>query len=308
MNREKYTLVGAGFGLASRNIHTAEAPKKLREEGLMRRLLSLNVEINDLGDVFYEDTQPSSDDPMHLKRLSDVLSFSAQLSEKIRDGWEKDSNLLVLGGDHSISLTTIALAKERLIELKGENAKLGVLWVDAHADLNTPETTPSGNIHGMPLAILTGEGDERLTSAVLPTPVIDPTDIVFIGLRDVDPGERDFIRERNLKAYSMTEIDLCGIGKVCTEAFTYLREKCDGFVISFDLDVCDPRFAPAVGTPVRGGLNYREAHLVMELAAREEKLLSVEFVEYNPKIGNGDRQSTELSIGLIESALGKSIL
>jgi arginase len=204
-------------------------------------------------------------------------------------------------------MVTISVAAEVLKERHGPDAELGVLWVDAHGDVNTAQTTPSGNLHGMPGAVLLGHGEPSLVNLCGFAPKVKPRNHVLMGVRDLDGGEKDFIRAHGLSAFTMKDIDLWGIGEIARRAFAQVTRHTQGFVVSFDVDVCDPNLAPAVGTPVRGGFTFREAHLVMELAAEYESLLSVEVVEFNPEFD--DRSLTcELAISLLESALGKSIL
>jgi arginase len=180
------------------------------------------------------------------------------------------------------------------------------LWVDTHPDINTPETTPSGNLHGMTVAHLLGLGDPSLAKLGDISPKIKPENIIFLGLRWVDPPEVSLIRQLGITAYTMHEIDRYGIGAICEKVFTTLN-KLTGFVLSFDLDVCDPAIAPGVGTPVRGGLTFRESHLIMEMAAECPGLTSVDIVEYNPDL-DVRGATRELVAGMIESVTGKKIL
>jgi arginase len=181
------------------------------------------------------------------------------------------------------------------------------LWVDAHGDVNTPETSPSGNIHGMSLASLLGFGDPRLCAIGGAGPKIRPENVALIGVRDLDPGERSFIKQHNLNCFTMKEIDYYGIGEVCKRAFDTVANDTAAFLISFDFDSCDPTFAPAVSTSVRAGLTWREAHLIMELAAERPNFRGLELIEYAPEL-DIEGKTAELGISLAESALGKAIL
>lgn len=305
MINQKIALIGAAFGLASRNQDCARAPSVLRENGLQTRLSSLGIDLFDAGDVA-ENNCDLGTNPK-LKYLPAILDFSQRFEAKMQELWLKSFFPVVLGGDHSISISTVAAAHNVLQQRLGAKPKLGLMWVDAHADINTPETSVSGNIHGMPVAALLGLGEKKLTSIGGEFPKLSPENVIYIGLRSVDSGERELINKLKIKAFSMTEVDRYGIGQVCEMAFSYLREKTDGFILSFDLDVCEPQLAPAVGTPVRGGLTYRESHYIMEMAALEKKLLSLELVEFNPSF-DIEKRTCELAIGLLESGLGKTIL
>ena len=207
---------------------------------------------------------------------------------------------IFLGGDHSIALGTVGAASH------GE--RVGVLWIDAHGDFNTPETSPSGNIHGMPLAALTGRGRAEMVDIGRPGPKIDAADVVLIGIRDLDAEERQLLKTSGARIYTMSDIDEEGIGAVARLATRYLAERGLTRVhVSLDMDVLDPRFAPGVGTPVYGGLNPREAHLLLEILAKECTVGSVDLVEVNP-ILDEKNQTAELAVELILSLLGKNIL
>lgn len=306
MTQKKYMIFGAAFGLASRNRACVLGPRRMQAAGLLRRLQALNITIED-GGIIEEPTLSSQQGSDKLRHLDDVLAFSAKFVPKLESAWRAGYHPVVVGGDHSISISTISVAAAENKRRFGPDAELGLIWVDAHADINTPETTPSGNIHGMPLAVLLGYGAKELCSIGGPGPKIKPENLVYMGLRDVDPPEREFLRKLPCHAYSMKEIDLWGIGEICRRAFAAASANTTAFVVSFDLDSCDPHLAPAVGTPVRGGLSFRESHLIMELAAEQEKFAGVEVVELIPAL-DAEGATCELAIGLLESALGKTIL
>jgi arginase len=206
---------------------------------------------------------------------------------------------LVLGGDHSLSVGSIRGA--------ARHRSLGVIWLDAHGDFNTPETTPSGNIHGMPLAALCGLGDPRLTALWDETPpVIDPKRVAVIGARDLDPGEKDNLREADVLVLSMEQIDRIGIVAALERAIERISRDVDGIYLSMDLDAIDPRFAPGVGTPVVGGLTYREAHLVCEVVAETGRLIGMDIVEVNPILDERN-QTAKLAVDFACSALGSRV-
>jgi arginase len=206
---------------------------------------------------------------------------------------------LVLGGDHSLSVGSIRGA--------AKHKRLGVIWVDAHADFNTAETTPSGNIHGMPLAALCGLGDPRLVCLWdEPPPVVDPRRVAVIGARDLDPGEKRNLREAGVMVQSMEQIDRMGIVAALEKAIDRVSREVDGIYLSLDMDALDPRHAPGVGTPVPGGLTYREAHLVCEVVAETGKLAGMDIVEVNP-ILDVQNETARLAVEFIRSALGSRI-
>jgi arginase len=204
---------------------------------------------------------------------------------------------IALGGDHSISLGTVAGV--------AHTERTGVLWIDAHSDLNTPESSPSGNVHGMPLAHLLGYGDSRLLDIWGGGAVLRPEDLVFIGVRSLDEGERQLIKQLGLKVYTMKELDGRGLAEVAAEALDYLGTK--RLHVSFDADALDPSVAPGVGTPIPGGLTYREAHLLMELLADSNRVTSLDLVEVNP-ILDVHNQTAQIMVEMASSLLGKAIL
>jgi arginase len=304
--KRPWSFVGASYGLGSSRKGAAFGPQAILKAGLVERLTNLGLDVN-LGKVirpFFESTFP--DEPK-LKHYQEFLEFHKDLSEATLEVYNNGHRPIVVGGDHALSISSINTAAHYLRSVHGDNAEIGVIWVDTHADINTTETTPSGNIHGMPLAVLMGLGDPRLTSLISGRPPLKPINLVYIGLRDVDAGEKQLIKDLNIRAYTMRDIDENGIAKVTRDAFSYLQGKTDGIVVSFDLDVCDPVIAPGVGTPVSGGLTEREAHYIMETVCMVPNLLSVEFVELNPEIDTDDA-SLQLSLRLLESAFGKTIL
>ncbi len=205
-----------------------------------------------------------------------------------------------MGGDHSIAIGTIAGVSKHY-----EN--LGVIWIDAHADLNTEETSPSGNIHGMPLAASLGIGNEYLTDLYYPMSKVKPENLVMIGHRELDQGERKLVKEKGIKMYTMHEIDRMGMTKVIEESLEYLNRKTDGIHLSFDLDGLDPSDAPGVGTPVIGGISYRESHLAMEMLAEDDRIVSAEFVEVNPILDEKNK-TAQVAVALISSLLGDRLL
>ena len=208
---------------------------------------------------------------------------------------------LILGGDHSLSIGSVGAVADHWRE-RGES--IGVIWVDAHTDMNQPHTSPSGNIHGMPLATLLGHGEPRLTRG---RASVQPGNVSVLGARSIDPGERELIRELGVRVFTMSEVDERGVAACMSEALQRANDGTGGFHLSLDLDALDPAVAPGVGTPVRGGLTYREGHLVCEKASRSGGLVSLEVVELNPVLDDRNRTAL-LGVGLVASALGATIL
>lgn len=297
--KKVYEVIGASFGLGSHSPMTANAPQVLRRAGLITRLDSI-TKVVDGGNISIEPTYDLGNPK--IKYLKDVAKFADRYSIRILESLLSENIPVTIGGDHTVSIGSIAACKKYL----GDD-ELGLIWIDAHPDINTEDTTPSGNIHGMGVAVSLGLGNHSLVNLLDINPKVKPENIVYLGLRDVDTGERELIRKLGIKAYSMSEIDSQGIGKIVDTAFGELSKRVGGILASFDLDVCDPSIAPGVGTPVRGGLSFRESHYVMEGLAKLENLLSIELVELNPGLDSSG-STCELGISLLESAIGKTIL
>jgi arginase len=211
---------------------------------------------------------------------------------------------LVLGGDHSLAIGTVS-GVGHVFRERGE--EIGIIWIDAHADMNTPESTPSGNIHGMPLACCLGRGPRELTHIFEYAPKVEGRNVVLVGIRDVDVRERQILREAGVTAFTMRDIDECGLRKVMEQAIAIASNNTGGFHLSLDMDAVDPDEAPGVGTPVRGGMTYREAHLAMETICDSNRLISMEVVEVNPVLDEANRTAL-LGVELVMSAMGKKIL
>jgi len=273
-------------------------PGAVRYAGLAERLRRLGWEVRDCGNVeipVRDELPPEGG----VAFLPAVVQACEAIFEAGQLAIEAGDVPLFLGGDHSIALGTVAAAT-------GEGTT-GLLWVDAHGDFNTPETSPSGNIHGMPLAALTGLGSKKMIDVGRPGAKLDPSQVVLVGIRDLDPGEKELLRESGAHVFTMREIDERGIGSIADEALARLS-GCDRIHVSLDMDSVDPRHAPGVGTPVAGGLTYREAHLLMEKIHDSESVIgSIDVVEINP-ILDSRNQTAELAVDLVTSALGAKIL
>jgi arginase len=276
-------------------------PSAIRYAGVVERLEKLDYEIHDKGDI--EIGRPGKEEEVsegNLKYLKAVSKASEELASAVNKVIESHSFPLILGGDHSIAIGTLAGVSKHY-------KNLGVIWYDAHGDLNTSETSPSGNIHGMPLAVSIGVGHSALTNIADYTPKVKPENIVIIGARSLDEGEKELIREKGIKVYTMHEIDRLGMTKVMEESVAYLKDKTDGVHLSLDLDGLDPGDAPGVGTPVLGGISYRESHLAMEILEESKLITSAEFVEVNPILDERNKTAT-VAVALMGSLFGEKLL
>ena len=289
---------GAQLDLGTARRGVDMGPSAIRYSGLAERLDSIGIDVVDGGNIAAAMPEIAPIEMEHARYLPEILAACAQLAERVSDFASKGLFPLVLGGDHSIAMGTLA-------GLHKAFSPGGVIWVDAHADANTPKTTPTGNVHGMPLAAALGQCGFSLDGFDGP-PWIDPSRVALVGVRALDDGEKALAREQGLHVLTMAEIDRRGIGEVITEALEIASG--DGFVhLSFDMDALDPEIAPGVGTPVRGGLAYREAHLAMELVAESGLLTSLEIVEVNPILDHANATGG-LAVELAASALGARIL
>ncbi|GAB6932402.1 arginase [Calditerricola satsumensis] len=300
MNQKKVALIGVPMDLGADRRGVDMGPSAMRYAGVMARLTRLGFHVDDVGDLVVPRPSGVAGQDLNLKHLPEVVevnrNLAATVSEKVREGYIP----LVLGGDHSIAIGTIAGVAQHY-------RNLGVLWFDAHGDLNTAETSPSGNIHGMPLAVSLGFGHDDLVRIGGFAPKVRPENVVIIGARDLDPGERELIKRIGLRVFTMHEIDRLGMSRVMEEALAIVTNGTDGVHLSLDLDAVDPHDAPGVGTPVVGGLTYRESHLAMEMLAEAGVLVSAEVVEVNP-ILDVENRTAKVAVALIGSAFGEKLL
>ncbi|SDK26570.1 arginase [Sediminibacillus albus] len=300
MLNKQLSIIGVPMDLGQNRRGVDMGPSAIRYAGVLETLETLEYMVEDLGDI--EIARPSRGQEQlqdNLRNLKQVAEGNEKLAEKVDKAVADGRFPLVLGGDHSIAIGSLAgIAKHY------EN--LGVIWYDAHGDLNTSDTSPSGNIHGMPLAVNLGMGHERLTNILDYQPKIKPENIVIVGARSLDQGEKELIREKGIKVYSMHEVDRLGMTAVITEIIEYLKDKTDGVHLSLDLDGLDPSDAPGVGTPVIGGLSYRESHLAMEMLAETNMITSAEFVEVNPILDEKNKTAT-IAVGLMGSLFGEKL-
>lgn len=307
MTRAGYEIVGAAFDLTSHIRGCGAAPQILRDQGLsarMTRLAKQGVIAVDGGDI----VGPASGDATTTPRYMDeLLAFSDDLMARLAQVYRAGRRPVVIGGDHAVAIPSVSAAASYLRHEQGPTAALGLIWVDAHADLETPETSGSGNIHGMAAAALLGYGAEALCTLAGFRPKLHPQNLVYIGLRDTGFAERALIRAHSIPTFTASDIEKLGIATVCERAFALMAHNTAGFVVSFDMDVCDPLEAPGIQAPERGGLRFREARIIMEYAAAAEKLMALELVEVNPGLDR-DFATVKAAIALIEVALGATII
>jgi len=297
----KLSIIGVPMDLGQTRRGVDMGPSAIRYAGVIERIENIGYSVEDKGNIEIALAERvHSDENTNLKNLKAVADASERLAQTVSDVITNKRFPLVLGGDHSIAIGTLAGVSRHY-------QNLGVIWYDAHGDLNTADTSPSGNIHGMPLAASIGIGDDALTRIGGYTPKVKPENIVIIGARSLDEGEKELIKEKGIKVYTMHEIDRMGMTKVMEETILYLRDKTDGVHLSLDLDGLDPHDAPGVGTPVIGGISYRESHLAMEMLAESQLITSAEFVEVNPILDERNKTAT-VAVALMGSLLGEKLV
>jgi len=279
-------------------------PSAIRIAGLGQELRALGHSVIDEGDLDIRNMEQLRVGDPHARFLGEITLASRRLAEKIRAVVRRGHFPLVLGGDHSIAVGTVSGI---VAHARTRRKNVGLLWVDAHSDINTPRTSPSGNVHGMPLAALLGLGPRALGSVGGRSRKVNPDNVALVGIRSVDEGERAHLRRLGVHVYTMADIDRHGIHIVMEKALADVSKDTQYLHVSFDLDAVDPSLAPGVGTPVKGGLDYREAHLVMESLAAAGVMTSLEIVEVNPILDDRNR-SAEFAVELVQSAFGKQIL
>jgi arginase len=298
MRRRDVAIIGAELDLGAGRRGVDMGPSAIRYAGLGERVAGLGLAARDWGNVAAALPETVASGSERARFLAEIKATCERVAEQVARAARDGLMPLVLGGDHSIALGSVG----GMAAVRGTGA---ALWLDAHGDLNTPDTTPSGNVHGMPLAAALGEADGDFTSSAWPIPALDPAGTSLVGVRSLDAGERATARRLGLGVYTMSEIDRRGLQECVREAL----ERAEGasfLHVSLDMDVVDPDVAPGVGTPVRGGLSYREAHLAMELVAESERVDSLEIVEVNPILDRMN-ETASLAVELAASALGARI-
>jgi arginase len=294
----RVAIIGAPLDLGTGRRGVDMGPSAIRYAGLRGRLVDAGIDVEDRGNVQAALAETRSSGAENARFLDEILETCVRVGQGVEGARDDGLFPLVLGGDHSIAIGTLSG-----LSASGPG---GVLWLDAHGDLNTPETTPSGNVHGMPLAVALGRCGARFSNDGLRIPAVEPARVALVGVRSLDPGEQALVRQLGIAVYTISDLDRRGVEPVIEEALT--RVSGGSFVhVSVDLDVVDPEFAPGVGDPVLGGLSYREAHLALELVAEAGVLDSLELVEVNP-IRDHENTTAKLAVGLAASALGVRIL
>jgi len=297
--KREVAIIGAALDLGQGRRGVDMGPSAMRYAGLEERLTTLGYQVRDHGNVETAVPEATALRDERARFLPEIKETCARIAAKVVEESSAGAIPLVLGGDHSVALGTLG-------GLASAHGPGGVLWIDAHPDINTPDTSPTGNVHGMPLAAALGLAGPEFESDAWPLPAVDPRRVALLGLRQTDEGERRLLRDAGVRAFTMSEIDRIGVERAVREALD--RVAGPGFVhLSLDLDALDPEIAPGVGTPVRGGLTYREAHLALELIAESGLVGSLEVVEVNPIL---DRENTTATtaVELVASALGKTII
>jgi arginase len=301
---ETVHVIGVSLDLGGNRRGVDMGPSAFRIAGLAERLTGLGLKVIDAGDLVAPIPEVKALGDPNKKYIREIARVCERLYKTSLAAFEKEALPLVLGGDHSLAAGSVAATAEIL---RRESKPLGLIWVDAHGDINTPATTTSGNVHGMPLASLLGSEPAELSRIGGVSPKVLPEHTVLIGIRNLDGREKEILRASGAHVFTMKEIDRSGIASVVERALAIAGSGTGGIHVSFDLDVCDPAIAPGVGTPVKGGLNYREAHMVMEMIADSGLLRALDLVEVNPILD--DRNMTAvLGAELASSALGQKII
>jgi arginase len=301
---KKIRILGVPLDLGQSRRGVDMGPSAVRVAGLQARLEALGHVVEDGGNVAVAIAEQKKEGDPHAKYIKEITATCTKHADMVYKTLEAAKFPLVLGGDHSVAAGTMSGVAEFY---RRQNQKVGLIWIDAHSDMNTPETSPSGNVHGMPLAAILGLGPSELSNIFNFSPKVHPENCVLVGVRDIDARERENIRRTGIEVYTMRDIDERGMRTVIEEALRAAGRGTAGYHVSLDMDWIDPEDAPGVGTPVRGGASYREGHLAMEIIADHGRMTSFEIVEVNPVIDEHNR-TADLAVELALSALGKKIL
>ncbi|MDS3990689.1 arginase [Staphylococcus capitis] len=300
---QRIEIIGAPSTFGQKKLGVNLGPDAIRYAGLLSRLKKMGLDVIDKGNIEVPtlDVEKFNSDQEGLRNYDEIVTVSENLSKATSEIVEKGNFPLTLGGDHSIAVGSISGISQHY-----EN--LGVIWYDAHGDLNVPEESPSGNVHGMPLRILAGDGPDELVNINDFTPKVKPENIVLIGMRDLDEGERKYIKDKNIKTFTMADIDGFGIQEVIERSLEYLKSRnIDGLHFSLDVDALDPAETPGTGTRVMGGLSYRESHFALELLNESKLVTSMDIVEVNPLIDNSNH-TAEQAVALLGTFFGETLL
>jgi arginase len=301
---QKVRIIGVPMDLGQSRRGVDMGPSALRVAGLQARIKQLGLQVEDVGNIEVKQPEEMPVGEKRAKYLQEIAETCQDLAVAVEESLQEDFLPLVLGGDHSIASGVAAGASDFYRKQKKE---IGYIWLDAHGDMNTPESSPSGNVHGMPLAAIMGYGAPELVDLLGFKPKAEPGNIVIVGARDLDAQERKIVKKSGVHVFTMRDIDERGMREVMSDALKYAMDDTAGVSVSLDMDFVDPADAPGVGTPVRGGVTYREAHLAMEMIADSEAMISMEIVEINPVIDEHNRTAL-LGVELVLSGLGKKIL
>jgi arginase len=302
---DRVHIIGVPLDLGGGRRGVDMGPSAFRTAGLGERIAALGYTVLDRGNVMVPVRETIDIAHEHKKYVEEIAVVCRQLHETALASFDDGAMPIVLGGDHSLGAGSVAAAAAW--GRQTAQLPIGLLWVDAHGDMNTPDTSPSGNVHGMPLAALLGPEPRELAAIGGSAPAVRPEHTVLIGVRNLDAREKELVRTSGVHVFTMKDIDRLGIASVVEQAVALATRGTAGVHVSFDMDVCDPDIAPGVGTPVKGGLDYREAHMVMEIVADSRRLTSLDIVEVNPTLDVRNR-TAELGTELVLSALGQSIL
>jgi arginase len=301
---EKIRIIGVPMDLGQNRRGVDMGPSALRVAGLQARLKQLGRQVEDIGNVMVPQPEEQPYGEKRARYLDEISEACKGLADAVQKTLDEDMTPLVLGGDHSIAVGTVAGAAAHFYK---EGKRIGVIWLDAHGDMNTPDSSPSGNVHGMPLASIMGYGPPELTQLAGVNPMVEPRNVALVGIRDLDSKERKLMKDSGVHVFTMRDIDERGMREVMADAIRYAGDDTAGIAVSLDMDFVDPSDAPGVGTPVRGGVTYREAHLALEMIADSKLMCSFEVVEVNPVIDLHNTTAT-LGVELVLSGLGKKIL
>ena len=297
-------IIGVPMDLGASRRGTDMGPSALRIAGLGAMIRDMGYKLEREEDIAVSAMETGSIEDSKARFKPQILSVCTELAGRVKEIMDASEFPLVIGGDHSIAMGTVSGA---VAHFRDRNEEMGLIWFDAHGDMNIPGVSPSGNIHGMPLAHLLGRGDPDLAGILGFSPKLNPDKVVLIGIRDIDAGERTIINESGIHVFTMRDIDELGMATVSRRAMEIVTNGTAGFHMSFDVDGCDPSVIPGSGTLVPGGVRFREAHLLLEYCADSRHMTSMEVVELNPFLDHGN-VSAERTLQLITSALGKSIL
>ena len=304
MRHSHIAIIGVPLDLGAGRRGVDMGPSAVRVANLNARLSEIGFEVEDLGNVPVAQPEGHPEGKPEAKYLPQITQTCTHLAELVQKQMAAGKCPLILGGDHSLAVGTVSGVSKHL---RDRSEKLGMIWIDAHTDMNTPATSPSGNIHGMPLACCIGLGPRELTDIFGYSPKVAPENVALVGIRSVDDDERNNVQKSGVHAFTMRDIDERGMRWVIEESIRIAGAGTAGIHVSLDMDAVDPREAPGVGTPVRGGITYREAHLAMEILCDSGRMTSMEVVEVNPVIDEVNRTAV-LAVELVMSAMGKRIL